>query len=117
MSHHDGHEHAETEHAGHGHNGHEHAHEHEHGHDPLKHATDVIPESSLQDKVLMLVGGLCLAGLLYFGSLWAFALTVPTHAEHIQSHGQGAASGAKSSPSHSEVPPGHPEEAPATGEQ
>lgn len=88
MSHHDGHEHPETGHAGHGHNGH--GHEHEHGQDPLKHTDDVIPESSLQDKLLMLVGGLCLAGLLYFGSLWAFALTVPTHAEHTPSHGEGA---------------------------
>jgi hypothetical protein len=84
MSHHDGHEHGESEQAQHGDNGHEHDHPSAGGHDPHAGVEDVIPESSLQDKLLMLLSGLCLAGLLYFGSLWAFSLTVPTHAGHGQ---------------------------------
>jgi len=82
MSHHDGHEHCESEHAEHGHNGDGHDHPPAAGHGPLEGAGAIIPEQSLQDKLLMLVAGLCLAGLLYFGSLWAFSLTPPAHSEH-----------------------------------
>src|SRR4029453_12288331 len=100
MSHHDGHEHAESEHAEHGDNGHGHEHPTAEGHGPLEGSEGNIPEDSLQDKLLMLAGGLCLAGLLYFGSLWAFYLTVPTHAQHDQ--GSESESHQSPAPSHGE---------------
>ena len=96
MSHHDGHEHCESEHGEHGHNGHGHDHPTA-GHEPVE---AIIPENSLQDKLLMLVAGLCLAGLLYFGSLWAFSLTVPAHTGHSQ--GSETESHESPAPSHGE---------------
>ncbi|HEY9869211.1 MAG TPA: hypothetical protein V6D08_08595 [Candidatus Obscuribacterales bacterium] len=79
MSHHNGHGHDE-----HGHD----AHGDEHAHGVLAGAADVIPETSLQDKFLVLLCGLALAALLYYGCQWAFALKAPHpaggHAVHEQ---------------------------------
>lgn len=64
MSHHNGHDE-------HGHD----AHGEEHAHGVRAGTADVIPETSLQDKFLVLLCGLALAALLYYGYQWAFALT------------------------------------------
>jgi hypothetical protein len=68
--------------------GHEHEHD-EHG-QVMAGATDVIPETSLQDKLLVLLCGLALAALIYYGYQWAFALTTPesagSHSAAEESH-------------------------------
>ena len=69
-----------SEHNGHGHDSHG-----DDGHDGNGHGggAGVIPESSLQDKLLLLIACLCLVGLCWGGWGWAEKMP-PKPAEHAE---------------------------------